>query len=149
MQNVSGYGLSINIIASNTFPIGFGVTEFADDNDPLDVPSLQIGDSAMGLNGDLIAWSKANPIKVTLNVIPGSVDDRNLSILLDANRVGKGKVGARDTITMNIQYPEPDGSFVQLINGIITDGMPFTAVASSGRKKTNNYQFTFENRVGG
>lgn len=147
MQNISGFGISINLLASKTYPLGITITEFADDNDPLDVPSLQIGDSAMGLNGDLIAWSKANPIKVNLSVIPSSQNDRNLSILLDANRVGKGKIGSRDIITMNIIYPAQN--FVQLINGIITDGMPFSPVASSGRQKSKTYSFTFENKIGG
>jgi hypothetical protein len=62
MQNISGFGLSINIIASNSFPIGLLITEFADDSDPFDLPSIQIADKAMGLNGDLIIWSKANQL---------------------------------------------------------------------------------------
>ena len=86
--NISGFDSAINIIASSTFPVGFVVTQFADDSDPFDIPSLQIGDSAMGLNGDLLTWSKANPIKVTLNVVPLGDDDINLAILLEANRVG-------------------------------------------------------------
>ena len=147
MQNISGYGLKINLQASNTFPNGITLTEFADDNDPLDVPSLQIADSAMGLNGDLIIWSKATPIKVTLNVIPSGADDRNLGILLEANRVGKGKVGARDIITMTLIFPA--NNFVHLINGAITDGIPFSPVASAGRLKTKSYALTFENRIGG
>ena len=146
MQNISGFGLIVNVIASHTFPFGLPITQFADDSDPLDVPSLQIGDSAMGLNGDLIAWSKANPIKSTLNVVPSSIDDINLSILLEANRVGRGKIGARDIITMTILYPA--GNFVTLINGIITDGTPSSSVASAGRLKTKNYNFTFEGRIG-
>ncbi len=143
MQNISGYGLRVTLLASVTFPLGLNVTEFADDSDPLDVPSLQIADSAMGLNGDLIIWSKANPIKLTLDVIPSSFDDVNLGILLDANRVGKGKTSTRDLITMNLFYP--NGSFVTLINGAITDGLPVTSVASAGRQKSKSYNFTFEN----
>ncbi len=146
-QNISGYGVSINLVASNTFPFGFMITEYADDTDAIDVPSIQIGDIAMGLNGDLITWSKANPIKVNIAVIPSGSDDRNLSILLEANRVGKGKVGARDIITLNIAYPA--GNFVQLINGVITDGLPLNSVANSGRLKSKNYNFSFENRIGG
>ncbi len=146
MQNISGYGLSINILASKTFPVGLIINQFADDADPFDVPSLQIADSAMGLNGDLIVWSKANPIKVTLDVIPSSFADINLAILLEANRVGRGKTGARDIITMNIIYPA--GNFVSLTNGVITDGLPFSAVASAGRLKSKSYAFSFENRVG-
>jgi len=87
-NDVSGFGLRIRLTASRTFPAGITITQFADDADPFDIPSLQIADTAMGLNGDLISWSKANPIKPTLNVIPASEDDRNLAVLLEANRVG-------------------------------------------------------------
>jgi hypothetical protein len=146
MQNISGFGLVANLVASNTFPLGIVITQFADDADPLDAPSMQIGDSAMGLNGDLITWSKANPVKANLNVIPGSLDDINLSILFEANRVARGKIGAHDVITLNLVYP--NGNFVTLTNGLITDGMPINSVASAGREKSKNYNFTFENKIG-
>lgn len=146
MQNISGFGLIVNLIASNTFPLGLTITEFADDSDPLDLPSVQIADSAMGLNGDLITWSTANPILASLNVIPGSEADIGLAILLEANRVSRGKIGARDTITMVLNYPS--GNFVTLIGGIITDGMPSSAVSSEGRLNTKNYNFAFESRIG-
>jgi len=146
MSNISGFGLIVNVRASKTFPLGIPITQFADDSDPLDIPSLQIADSAMGLNGDLVTWSKANPIKVTLNVLPNTVDDIELSILLEANRVGRGKVGARDIITMTLLYPS--GNFVTLTTGTITDGIPSSPVSSAGRLKTKSYSFTFEGRVG-
>ena len=146
MNDTSGFGLKVQMIASVTFPIGIVVTEFADDTDPFDLPSLQIADTAMGLNGDLISWSKANPIKVTLSVIANSIGDDLLAILLEANRVGRGKTGARDIITMTGIYPS--GSFITLSNGIITNGMPGNGVASAGRLKTKTYEFAFENKIG-
>ena len=146
MFNISGFGLSVNLIASTTYPIGVQLTQFADDADPLDVPSLQIGDVAMGLNGDLITWSKANPIKLTLNMIPDSTDDITLSILLAANRVGRGKASTRDNLTMTIFYPNQ--TFITLANGVITDGVPFAPTANSGRLKTRSYAMSFENYVG-
>lgn len=145
--NISGFNLNINILASNTFPVGLLLTEFADDSDPFDIPSLQIADKAMGLNGDLITWSKANPIIITLNVIPQSFTDLNLAILFEANRVGRGKLGARDVITMTGIYP--NGSPIILTNGAITDGMPGNAVSSAGRLKSKTYSFAFENKVAG
>lgn len=141
-NDVSGFGLKVRITASRTFPAGFTVSQFADDADPFDVPSMQVADKAMGLNGDLVSWSKANPIVPTLNVIPGSEDDRNLAVLLEANRVGRGKSGARDTITMTGMYP--DGRSVTLSGGIITDGSPANSVASAGRLKSKAYAFAFE-----
>ena len=146
MNEISGFGLRINIIASNTYPIGLPITQFADDADPFDLPSLQIADSAMGLNGDLLTWSKANPIKITLSVVPGGLDDAALSILFEANRVGRGKLGAQDIITMTGIYPS--GNIITLINGVITDGMPGNAVASAGRLKSKTYSFSFENKIG-
>lgn len=143
---ISGFGLQAYLIASNTFPAGFLITQFADDSDPLDAPSMQIGDTAMGLNGDLVTWSKANPIKANLNIIPSSGDDTNLAILFEANRVARGKVGAQDIITLNIIYP--DGRFVTCIQGVITDGMPFNSISSAGRQKTKTYNFSFENKIG-
>lgn len=147
MVNISGFGLIVNIVASNTFPVGLLLTEFADDADPFDIAALQIADKAMGLNGDLIVWSKANPIIVTLNVIPQSFTDLNLAVLLEANRVGKGKTGARDIITMSAIYP--NGTPIILSSGAITDGIPGSPVSSAGRLKSKNYAFAFENKVGG
>lgn len=144
---VSGFGLVINLIASVTFPVGIVLSQFADDADPFDFPSLQIADTAMGLNGDLLTWSKANPIKPTINIIADSIDDVLLSILLEANRVGRGKTGAQDSITMTGIYP--DGNIIVLNNGIITDGIPGTSIASAGRMKSKSYAFAFENKTGG
>lgn len=147
MQDISAYGVRVSLIASNTYPNGVTITEFSDDTDAIDVPVLQIADSAMGINGDLIVWSKANPINFTVSVLPNTVNDRVLGILFEANRPGKGKIGSRDIITLNINYPA--GNFVQLINGVITEGFPFSGAQSTGRLKTKTYSFTFENRIGG
>lgn len=144
MSDISGFGLVINIKASKTFPAGFLVTQLADDADPFDSPSIQIADKAMGVNGDLLTWSKPSPIGITLAVVPGSEDDRNLSILLEANRVGKGKTSARDVITMVAVYP--DERTVTLTPGAITDGPPLDSLASAGRLKSKVYMFTFENK---
>lgn len=143
--DISGFGAQVNVQATNTFPSGFVVSQFADDADPFDIPSLQIADKAMGLNGDMVTWSKANPIMITINVVPGSEDDRNLAILLEANRVGKGKTSARDKITIIAAYPN-EGTLT-LIEGSITDGPPGKSIASAGRFKSNAYQFAFENKT--
>jgi len=147
MSDISGFGGSINIIASRTFPLGLYITQFADDTDPIDIPSIQVADKAMGVNGDLVWWSKPTPMSVSISVIPGSFSDINLALLLEANRVGKGKIGARDIITMNISYPA--GNFIVYQNGAITDGPTASSISSAGRLKSKTYMFAFENRIGG
>lgn len=142
MQNISGFNTLGYLIASNTFPIGFPLTNWADDSDPLDLPALQIGDGAMGLNGDLVTWSKSNPVKISMSFIPGSIVDQLMTILFNANRPSLGKLAALDVITLN--FVLPDGTIIGLSPGTITDGMPGRSVASEGRQKSKTYSFIFE-----
>lgn len=143
MNDVSVFGLRVQLKASQTFPAGISLTQFADDADPFDLPSMPIKDKAMGVNGDLVSWSKANPLVVSIALVPGSDDDRNMAVLFEANRVGKGKQGSRDVVGITAVYP--DGRTISFTQGVITDGMPGNSAASSGRLKSKVYTFAFEN----
>lgn len=145
MQDVSATGVKVTVIAVPTFPQGFEISEFADDADPLDFPPAQIADYGMGVNGDLVTWTRPVPLEVTLNVIPNTDADKNLSILYDMNRAAKGKVSAQDLVTLVASYP--DGSRKILSNGKLVSGVPAGSVASSGRIKTKEYRFVFENKI--
>jgi hypothetical protein len=144
MQDISGFGLRVRLVASATFPAGITITQFADDADPLDLAAIEVAATGMGVNGDLLVWSRANAIPAVLNVIPNSDNDRDLGILLEANRPGRGKNPARDVVTMTIIYP--DGRSTTLSPGAITNGMSGNSVASAGRLKTKPYTFAFENK---
>ena len=146
MLDVSGFGLVVNLQASITFPLGLQVTQFAADTDPLDMAAVDIADTLMGINGDLILWRKAIPLPMALAVIPGSLDDQNLQILADANRVGINKPSAGDIIQAAVVYP--DKSTTQLTNGAIISAMFGRSVAGSGQQKTRVYTFKFESKVG-
>ncbi len=147
MSDVSGFGSVANVIASASFPTGFPVTQFSDDTDAFDFPSIQIGDAAMGVNGDLITWSKANPLKGTISAIVGSTSDQALQTIYKNNLVGKGKTNVQDVITVTIIYP--DFTQVTFTGGKMTDGMPGKSLSSAGRLKTRIYGFAFESVVGG
>ena len=147
MTNFSGFGTVVTIQASNTVPFGYVITQFADDVDVLDIPSVEVGSSAMGINGDLIRWSKPVPLPVNISVIPGGVDDKLLGVILEANRVGQGKQGANDIITLNIVYPNNSG-FTTFSNGLITNGMLSNSISTEGRLKTKTYSFSFQNKIG-
>ena len=142
MQDVSAQGFTLVLRASQTFPNGFTITEVADDADPFDIPAVEIASTAMNVNGDLVTWSSPQPMTPTINVIPGSESDKNLSILWDANRAARGKRNARDVITLVASYP--DGSTKTFSEGKMTSGMPGGSVASGGRIKTNAYVFAFQ-----
>lgn len=145
MVNISGNGLNVYVLADRTFPVGFNVTQFADDADPFDFPELQIADTGMGVNGDMVTWTTLAPVEVKISVIPSSDDDVSLATLLEANRGGKNKKVAKDVITMTGIYP--DGRTILLNNGVIISGAPNDSVASAGRYKSKTYTFRFENKI--
>lgn len=146
MQNVTGFGAIVSLVASSTFPVGIAITNFADDVDPLDMPSAKIGETAMGVNGDLLAWARAVVKNLSISVIPGSPDDVNLSLIAANNAASVGKVSANDTITVTIVYP--DGSTITFNKGIMTDAPFGKSLASAGRLKTRTYIFSFESTTG-
>lgn len=143
MMNISGFGLSVNLVASRTFPNGFVITEFADDTDPLDSPDMDIADTAMGLNGDFLLWARAQSVDVALAVIAGTPSDVNMGILLEANRVAKGKTVSRDIIGLTVNYP--NGLIASVSQGVMVSGQVMPQIASAGRFKTRTYRFRFEN----
>lgn len=142
MQDISAFGIRVRLVASSTFPAGITLTQFADDADSLDVQAQEIAATAMGVNGDLVVWSRANPLPLLINLIPASEDDRNMQVLLEANRVGRGKRSARDVITVTAVFP--DGAVSTWSNGALTNGVVGNAVASAGRLKSKPYTFSFE-----
>jgi hypothetical protein len=97
----------------------------------------------MGVNGDLVSWSKAASVPLTLNVVPGGEDDINLGLLFEANRVGRGKISARDVISIAVVYPS--GQIKSFSQGVITDGSAANSATSAGRLKSKAYTFAFEN----
>ncbi len=146
MEDISGFGTQVVVSGSTTYPAGIVVDKFPNDTDPIDTPNLQIAEAAMGVNGDLITYSKANPLVVTLAVIPDSDADVNLGILLEANRVQRGKRSAKDVVGMVVMWAS--GKPTVYTKGKITDGSPANALASSSALKTKTYTFKFEGKVG-
>lgn len=146
MSDISVLGTKIRLLFSKSYPLGFDVSQFSDDQDPWDFPELTIAESAMGANGNLVTYSTPNPIELTISVIPDwNGDARNLSIAFDNNRPGSNKALLRDNITAVITTK--DNISVSLINGSFISGVPFVSGQSAKRYKTLSYKFHFENGV--
>lgn len=143
MSDISAIGIALRCVASNSFPSGFTITEFADDADPFDLPAIDIASVGMNVNGHMVSFSAPTPITITVSVIPGSEADRNLAVIFEANRAGKNKRHAGDVITLVGTYP--DGASLTLSEGKMTNGMPGNSPASAGRIKSKAYTFAFQN----
>lgn len=141
MPDLSHFGAIATVTASNTLPIPAPITHFADDADGMDLPEMTIAEMVMGTNGDAVTWTIAVPIELTLNLIPNTLSHLTMNILFEANRAEKGKLPARDEIT--IIRIAPDLSTLTLTGGKIISGTPATSMASSGRLKTASYKMKF------
>lgn len=144
--DATSFGTILTLVASKTFPFGFPVMTFPDDVDPLEFPSIQIADGAMGANGDLVTWSKATYIPMTVSLLPNSFDEISMGILFQANRVAQGKSSVQDSITATVVYP--NFRMITLSLGRIMEGPSGLAIASGGgRIKTRSFRFIFESMV--
>ena len=142
---VTGTGTKITIIAIPTFPAGVTISQFPDDQDPVSFGNQDIAEVAMGVNGDMIVWDRPSVINITLSVIPGTEDDKNLGILFDMNRVAKNKVSAQDKITMTVTSPGSDPK--TYTGGAIIGGPAGDTVNGNTRRQTKQYFFAFENKI--
>jgi hypothetical protein len=140
MIDISGYGTGITVTALQSFPYGFTVSEFADDKDPLVCEPMETNAWEMLYDGSLFAFTKADPIKVSLSVIPGSDDDINLKIILQGSLSSAGILPLPNTTSMVLNYPN---GLVMLSNGTIYRGPVADTIQASGRKAGNTYDFAF------
>jgi hypothetical protein len=146
MFNISGFGTKATVLAIQTFPMGFTLTEFADDVDPIAIEDTQPSDFEMLYDGSLYAFEKAAPIMVNVSVIPGSDDDMNLRMLLQAKKGSRSLFPVDDITSMIVTYP--GNGRVVFTEGTILKGPMADSVVQTGRKKGNTYTFAFGSFAG-
>lgn len=146
MIDVSGFGTGIVVVALQSFPTGFSLSEFADDVDPISAREIEpIGFEKL-YDGGLFFFDQTAPIEVSISVIPGSDDDINLKILLQNKKGAKSILPLPDVTSMVITYP--DRGRVILTKGSITKGAIIDSITDVGRRKGNTYTFVFESFAG-
>ena len=143
--NQSVHGTVVTILATNTLPAPTPIIQFSESSDPFDVSSTAIGDAVKGVNGDLIVWSKATEIEVSVAVISGSPADNVLSLIAEANVPRAGGSNANDTIVIAVLFPNEATS--TYTNGVMTDAMIGYSAGSDGRIKDKVYKFKFEDVI--
>lgn len=141
MPDLSHFGTIATVLASNTIPAPAPITHFADDADGMDLPEMTIADMVLGTNGDAATWTIAAPIELTMNLFANTSSYLVMNTIFEANRAEKGKLPARDVIT--VVRIAPDLSTLTLTGGKIISGTPATSMASSGRLKTASYKLRF------
>ena len=139
MQNISGFGAKVTVVATVSFPVGFDITQFADDKDPLKIEEVELTGFELLIDGSLFTFNKGAAIKVEISVIPGSDDDINLKILLQAK---KGSVIPLPDVT-SIAITYGNGGIVGFSAGAIVSGPLADSISSDARLVGNRYTFVF------
>lgn len=143
--DVSALGIKATIVAAPSYPVGFTLTQFADDGDSINVPDMTIMQSGMGVNGDLVVWRTPTPCEIEINLIPGTDDCKNMENLFKLNMTQKNKVASKDILTMTIEHPS--GKIDVLTNGYVLTGKPIQDYSSNGRAKSRTFRMVFENNI--
>ena len=146
MIDISGFGARITILAIQSFPVGFVLSQFADDQEPLAIEDIEATGHEMLMDGSIFIFDKAVPVKIMVAVIPGSSDDINLKILLQARKGAASILPLPDITSMVISCP--DGGKALFTNGSIIKGPLADTIQQSGRKKGNVYTFIFGSFAG-
>lgn len=141
MIDVSAFGTGIMVISTASFPVGFKLTSFADDEDPLSVEEVEVAGYEKLYDGSIFLFDKTSPVLLSVGIVPNTDDDMNLKILMQARKSTPSILPLPDTTTMIITYP--DGGRVILSGGGIISGALADSISTSGRKKGNVYHFVF------
>lgn len=146
MENISGFGTGIMILALKSFPFGFSLSKFADDVDPIAAKDISPFAYELLYDGSIVTYSQTSPVEVDISVIPNSEDDINLKILLNNKPGALSILPFEDFTSMVVTYP--DGGRVILSNGSILSGPPLDSISTEGRRKGNTYRFVFGTLIG-
>ena len=141
MIDVSAFGSSIRVISTVSFPVGFKLSQFADDEDPLSVSEVEVSGFEKLYDGNIFIFDKTSPILLSVGVMPNTDDDINLKILLQQRKSSSQILPLPDVTAMIVEYP--DGGRVALSDGGILSGPLADSLTTQGRKKGNVYHFVF------
>lgn len=140
VYNISARGARVIISYGDNYnPIV--LDDFADDQDPIMIDELDLGETAFDINGKLFRKSKLEPVTMHIAVIPGSEDEMNLNDAILTH--GIGMFGCPTLIkTLTVKYP--NDREVTFYNGFHIGASMGYAATSQGRIRTKNYSFSFK-----
>jgi hypothetical protein len=141
MIDLSSFGTGITIVATTSFPVGFSLSSFADDESPLDVENTEVSGYEKLYDGTIFTFDKTSPILLSVGIMPNTDDDINMKILMQMRKSNAQILPLPDVTSMIIVYP--DGGRVAMSNGSIISGPLADSLTREGRKKGNVYHFVF------
>lgn len=142
MFDVSTTGASVTIKSTVTLPVPVPITHFADDKEPFQIDDQEITGHGMGINGDLVVYTKPVPVTCSVSVVANSPDDIALYTLFRMNKCTSA-THAFDIVDMSIVIPNIAKPF-RYVNGKILAGPPGPTSSNDGKNQSHTYKFVFE-----
>lgn len=141
MIDISAFGTGIMVLSTESFPQGFSLSQFADDEDPISVEACEVSGFEKLYDGSIFIFDKTSPVLLSVGIMPNTDDDINLKILLQSRKSSPNLLPLPDNTSMVVTYP--DGGRVILSSGGILSGPLLDSITTAGRKKGNVYHFVF------
>lgn len=130
MIDISTVGASVEI-ESTGLNGAIRITQFSDEGTPFECPDVDLSDNRKNLNGQMISSRTPSVYSVSVTVIPGSIEDMELSRLAQKAALMPGNVSPiRDLIISKITLKLP------AINESGVNSGSRTFVWTHGRMKT-------------
>lgn len=144
-MDVSALGFKILVQDSRVFPRGFTINRTADGADPFAFSTVTVGSVTSDANANIVYRTTPNPTEFTINLLPTSEEDKNMSLLFECHRPRPGVPKTGGEITITVIYN--DGSSTTAIKCYFLTGDPKRSIQGDSRYKNKVYTFACEDYV--
>ena len=144
-MDVSAIGFKILVKDTKIFPDGFTISRTADGADPFAFSTVTVGSATTDANGYKVYATTPNPTEFTINLLPTSEEDKNMSLLFESHRPRPGIPRTGGEITITVIYA--DGSSTTANDCSFLTGDPKRSIQGDSRYKNKVYTFACEDYV--
>lgn len=130
------------------------ITQFSDEGTPFECPDIDLSDNKKNLNGQMISSRTPSVYTISLTVVPGSKEDRELTKLAEKSTIMPGNVRPISEIVIDsiiLRVPEINASsettgssVFTWLNGRMKSAPTGPSTSSEGRMSARTFTFEME-----
>lgn len=130
------------------------ITQFSDEGTPFECPDVDLSENRKNLNGQMISSRTPSVYTISLTVVPGSVEDRQLAQLAEKSAIMPGRVRPISDIvvdSIDLYLPPINGSGEGTGNQVFTwtkgrlkSAPTGPSTSAEGRMSARTYTFEME-----
>ena len=138
----------VSFAGSTITVAGVKITQFMDDANPVDFPDVEVSSVGINCNGKMIRYAKPAPIMMSVTVIPGSSDDKQLwskwrSYHLEDAKNNQGTWTQSLTANISIGNTNAGQKTYAFSGGTFVSGPAGPSSSGDGKMQGRTYTFAF------